>query len=72
MVFTRAWRNFKRMQDLTVAAASLIYAAATVHAVGVLPGGAAATLRWTLVWPALWLVAPEELFHPSTHESFAI
>jgi len=56
MVFTRAWRNFKRMQDLTVAAASLIYAAATVHAVGVLPGGAAATLRWTLVWPALWLV----------------
>ena len=56
MVFTRAWRNFKRMQDLTVAAASLIYAAATVHALGVLPGGAAATLRWTLVWPALWLV----------------
>jgi hypothetical protein len=56
MVFTRAWRNFKRMQDLTVAAASLIYAAATVHAVDVLPGGAAATLRWTLVWPALWLM----------------
>jgi hypothetical protein len=56
MVFTRAWRNFKRMQDLTVAAASLIYAAATVHAVGILPGGPAATLRWTLVWPALWLM----------------
>jgi hypothetical protein len=55
MVFTRAWRNFKRMQDLTVAAASLIYAAATVHAVGVLPGGPAASLRWTLAWPALWL-----------------
>jgi hypothetical protein len=55
MVFSRAWRNFKRMQDLTVAAASLIYAAATVHAVGILPGGPAATLRWTLVWPALWL-----------------
>ena len=25
MVFTRAWRNFKRMQDLTVLAACLIF-----------------------------------------------
>jgi hypothetical protein len=55
MAFTRAWRNFKRMQDLTVAAASLIYAAAVVHALAVLPGGAALALRWTLFWPALWL-----------------
>jgi len=55
MVFTRAWRNFKRMQDLTVAAASLIYAAAVVHALGVLPGGPASAVRWTLLWPAVWL-----------------
>lgn len=39
MAFTRAWRNFKRMQDLTVAAAGLIYAGAVVHAIGRLPGG---------------------------------
>lgn len=55
MAFTSAWRNFKRMQDLTVAAACLIYAAAAVHALGVLPGGLASGLRWTLAWPALWL-----------------
>jgi len=52
MAFTRAWRNFKRMQDLTVVIASLIYAGAVVHAVGRLPGGTATVLRWTLLWPA--------------------
>lgn len=57
MAFTRAWRNFKRMQDLTVAAAGLIYAGAVVHAIGRLPGGMAVVLRWTLLWPALFLVA---------------
>ncbi len=57
MAFKRAWRNFKRMQDLTVAAASLIYAAAVVHALGVLPGGMAAGLRYTVGWPAAWLAA---------------
>lgn len=56
MAFTPAWRNFKRMQDLTVAAASLIYAAATLDAVQRLPGGAASALRWTLVFPAFYLV----------------
>jgi hypothetical protein len=55
MAFTPAWRNFKRMQDLTVAAASLIYAAAVIDAVGRLPGGTAMTMRWTLVWPAAFL-----------------
>jgi hypothetical protein len=57
MAFTRAWRNFKRMQDLTVAAAGLIYAGAVVHALGRLPGGMDTVLRWTLLWPALYLVA---------------
>ena len=55
--YTRAWRNFKRMQDFTVAVASLIYAGAAVHAVGRLPGGVTLVLRWVLLWPALFLVA---------------
>nr|MEA2799334.1 hypothetical protein [Phenylobacterium sp.] len=55
MAFTPAWRNFKRMQDLTVAAASLIYAAAAIDALGRLPGGPAMTLQWTLLWPAAFL-----------------
>lgn len=57
MAYTRAWRNFKRMQDLTVVIASLIYAGAVAHAVGRLPGGLDKVLRWTLVWPALYLMA---------------
>jgi hypothetical protein len=55
MTFIPAWRNFKRMQDLTVAAASLIYAAAVLNAFGRLPGGEASVLRWTLLWPAAYL-----------------
>jgi hypothetical protein len=55
MAFTPAWRNFKRMQDLTVVAASLIYAAAVIDALGRLPGGPVMTLRWTVVWPAAYL-----------------
>jgi hypothetical protein len=55
--YTRAWRNFKRMQDLTVATAGLIYCGAAVHAVERLPGGAALLLRWILLWPALYLLA---------------
>lgn len=57
MAFTRAWKNFKRMQDLTVAAAGLIYAGAVVHAIGRLPGGTATVVRWTLLWPAVFLMA---------------
>ena len=55
--YTRAWRNFKRMQDLTVAVASLIYAGAAVHALDRLPGGAGLVLRWILLWPAVCLAA---------------
>jgi hypothetical protein len=55
MAFTLAWRNFKRMQDLTVVAASLIYAAAVVDALGRLPGGPAMVLRWSLLFPAAYL-----------------
>ncbi|HEY8002892.1 MAG TPA: hypothetical protein VIE16_01625 [Phenylobacterium sp.] len=55
MAFIPAWRNFKRMQDLTVAAACLIYAAAVIDALGRLPGGPWMVLRWTVVWPAAYL-----------------
>jgi hypothetical protein len=55
MVFSAAWRNFKRMQDLTVAAAGLIYAAAVVHALSRFPASPSMTLRWTLLWPAAYL-----------------
>lgn len=55
MAFIPAWRNFKRMQDLTVAAASLIYAAAVVNALDRLPGDLATQIRWTLLWPAAYL-----------------
>jgi hypothetical protein len=55
MAFIPAWRNFKRMQDLTVAAAVLIYAGAAVNAAGRLPGGPGMMLRWTLLWPAAYL-----------------
>ena len=55
MAFSTAWRNFKRMQDLTVAAASLIYAAAVIDAFGRLPGAPNSIVRWTLLWPAAYL-----------------
>jgi hypothetical protein len=55
MGFTPAWRNFKRMQDLTVIASSLIYAAAVIDALGRLPGGPDMVLRWSLLVPAAYL-----------------
>ena len=56
MAFTRAWRDFKRMQDVAVWAASLIYVGAVLHAFQVLPGGAALVAQRTLIWPAGFLV----------------
>ena len=55
MAFITAWRNFKRMQDTTVVAAGLIYAAAVLDAVDHLPGDRSSVLSWTLMWPAAWL-----------------
>jgi hypothetical protein len=55
MVHTRAWRNFRRMQDMTVVAASLIYAGAVVHAFQHLPGSYALIAERTLVWPGIFL-----------------
>jgi hypothetical protein len=55
MAYTRAWTNFKRMQDMTVAAATLIYAGAVLHAFQRLPGGPSLIAERTLVWPAGFL-----------------
>jgi len=55
MEFSRAWINFKRMQDVAVAAASLIYAGAVLHAFQTLPGGAGLIAQRTLLWPGLFL-----------------
>jgi hypothetical protein len=53
---TRAWRNFKRMQDVAVTAGSLVYAAAVVHAWRVLPGPAMLKSELTLLFPAGFLL----------------
>ena len=55
MAFTRAWRDFRRMQDVAVAASGLIYAGAVVNAFAVLPGGTGLAVQFTLLWPAGFL-----------------
>lgn len=55
MGFTRAWRDFKRMQDVAAAAACLIYAGAVINAFRVLPGGAGLVAERTLLWPGCFL-----------------
>jgi hypothetical protein len=57
MVFSRAWRNFKRMQDVAVAAACLIYAGAVLRAFETLPGGSGLIAQRTLIWPGMFLFA---------------
>lgn len=56
MAFIREWRDFRRMQNVAVGAASLIYAGAVLHAYQVLPGGAGLVTQRTLVWPGIFLV----------------
>lgn len=56
MAFTRAWRDFRRMQDVAVGAASLIYGGAVLHAFQVLPGGAALVAQRAVVWPLGFLL----------------
>jgi hypothetical protein len=55
MAYIRAWRDFKRMQDVAVGAASLIYAGGVLHAFQVLPGGAELIAQRTLLWPAAFV-----------------
>jgi hypothetical protein len=56
MVHSRAWRNFRRMQDTTVAIAALIYAGAVLHAFDRLPGDLRMIAQRTLVWPGIFLL----------------
>ncbi len=56
MAFNPSWRNFRRMQGSLLAAASLIYAGAVVHAWRVLPGDNALKLRRTLIYPAIFFL----------------
>lgn len=56
MGFTRAWRNFKRMQDLTVLAACLIYSGAVLHAFRTLPSSSELVVQGALIWPAPFLL----------------
>ena len=56
MAHTRAWRNFRRMQDMTVATAGLIYAGAVLHAFDRLPGPVILITQRTLIWPGIFLL----------------
>jgi hypothetical protein len=56
MAFTPSWRNFRRMQGSLLAAASLIYAGAAVHAWRVLPADDAFKAQRTLVFPGFFFV----------------
>jgi hypothetical protein len=55
MAFIRAWRDFKRMQDVAVCASGLIYAGAVVNAFAALPGATGLKVQVTLFWPAGFL-----------------
>ena len=54
---TRAWRDFKRMQAAAPLFATLLYAAAVVHAWGVIPAGDAAKRAFLLLFPAVYGMA---------------
>ncbi len=55
MNHTRAWRNFKRMEDCACLFAVLIYLAAILHAWRVLPGDSSVKVLWTLAAPSVFL-----------------
>ena len=57
MSFIKPWRDFRRMQDVAVGAAVLIYAGAVVNAFRVLPGGVELIAQRTLIWPGVFLIA---------------
>ena len=56
MTQKRAWRDFKRMQDVAVTAGLLIYAGAAIHAWRVLPGPAFLKFELTLLFPTAFLL----------------
>src|SRR4051812_7036888 len=56
MAHTRAWRNFKRMQDSPVGVAALTYAGGVVHAFEALPGGMGLLAQRRLLWPFTFFI----------------
>lgn len=56
MVHTASWRNFRRMQMSTFAAASLIYAGAVLYAWRTLPGEQDLKLQRTIFLPISFLL----------------
>jgi len=56
MVHTASWRNFRRMQMSTFAAASLIYAGAVIYAWRTLPGEEDLKLQRTIFLPTSFLL----------------
>ena len=56
MAFSLAWRNFRRMQDLTLVFASLAFVADALLAWPILTGTVGLKLAVILAFPALYLV----------------
>jgi len=56
MDYNPSWRNFRRMQLSTLAAAVLIYAGALLYAWRTLPGGDEMKLWRTVLFPAAFLL----------------
>ena len=56
MAFSLAWRNFRRMQDLTLLFASLAFVADALLAWPILPGSVNLKLMVILAFPALYLL----------------
>jgi hypothetical protein len=55
MAFSLAWRNFRRMQDLTLGFACLAVLADAILAWPVLPGGTGLKLTFVVLFPILYL-----------------
>ncbi|HVY32848.1 MAG TPA: hypothetical protein VG960_00380 [Caulobacteraceae bacterium] len=62
MTYSRAWRNFRRMQDSALLFASLIYLGAVLHAWTVLPGSDARKAMFTLAFPGIFLAVTLAVF----------
>ena len=56
MDYIASWRNFRRMQASTFAAASLIYVGAVIYAWRTLPGGEDLKLQRTVLFPTTFLL----------------
>src|SRR5579872_1261414 len=57
MTYTRAWRNFRRMQNSALLFACLVYVGAVLHAWRILPGPSQRKALFTLGFPSLFLGA---------------